>query len=454
MEFITALRGSSFDDQKPSLFELLSEQQLSSLLPPTLRYLLVHATHRSPRYLLPLLNSFDELYALLMLLVERHYLLTRAGSFTEHFYGLKRERALAADIPRAAARAPAVVRDALRLRPRDVWRNLAVMVGVPYLKRKLDEAYELDAPRALLGTAYTALPARPTWRDRLLHCARWFLRNVYPSVNAAYGFALLAFNLAYLFDGSRYHNPFLWLIGTRVRRMTAADYAAIRALGEQGETKGASPGGVSFFSPRNMGSKVLSSLSVLLPTSIFALKFLEWWYASDFAKQLSRRAAESLDLPPPTVSGAGEGERGAATKLRAGAAGGSSSSSRRAAEEKGQEEDGALGDDDDEADDDEKAMAERAPIAKPSLLPIYTIRAPRSSEFCPICRDDITTPTACQTGVVYCYACIHKWVSGIHPRQEGFMSDKQGKWESGESRCAVTGRRVLGGTEGLRRIMV
>lgn len=444
MEFITALRGTSFDDQKPSLFELLSEQQLSALLPPTLRYLLVHATHRSPRYLLPVLNAFDELHALLMLLVERHYLVTRGGSFTEHFYGLKRERALAADIPRAAARAPSVVRDTLRLRSADVWRNLAIMVGIPYLKRKLDDAYEVNAPRALLGTAYTSLPPDPTWRDRLLHYYRWFLRHVYPSVNAAYGFALLAFNLAYLFDASRYHNPFLWLIGTRVRRMTAADYAVIRALGEPRPGQAAAPGGASLLSPRHMGAKLLSSLSVLLPTSIFALKFLEWWYASDFAKQLSRRAAESLDLPPPTVSGASSGPiEDTAAKLHP--VGGGKTAAAQA---------GKADEDDDQVDEDEKAMAERAPIAKPSLLPIYTIRAPRNSEFCPICRDDITTPTACQTGVVYCYACIHKWLGGDHPRQEAFMADKQGKWESGAARCAVTGRRVLGGTEGLRRIMV
>lgn len=433
MEFITALRGTSFDDQKPSLFELLSEQQLAALLPPTLRYLLVHATHRSPRYLLPLLNSFDELYALLHLLVERHYLRTRGGAFTEHFYGLKREAALSAEIPRAAARAPAVVRDALRLRSADVWRNLAVIVGVPYLKRKLDEAYEVNAPRALLGTAYTSLPAGATWRDKVLHYYRWFLRNVYPSVNAAYYFALLAFNLAYLFDNSKYHSPFLWLIGTRVRRMTAADYSAIEALTQEGREKGAGPGPTSLFSPRNMSAKVLGSLSVLLPTSIFALKFLEWWYQSDFAKQLSRRAAESLDLPPPTVSGANEGN-GKTTKPI-------SASDRPAAEEEDNE-------------DDEKAMAARAPIAKHTFLPIYTVRPPSNSEFCPICADDITTPTACQTGVVYCYTCIHKWVSGDHPRQEAFMVGKEGKWESGATRCAVTGRRVLGATEGLRRIMV
>lgn len=436
MEFITALRGSSFDDQKPSLFELLSEQQLSSLLPPTLRYLLVHATHRSPRYLLPLLNSFDELYALLMLLVERHYLLTRGGSFTEHFYGLKREKALAAEIPRASSRAPAIVRETLKLSSADVWRNLAVMVGIPYLKRKLDEGYEVNAPRALLGTAYTSLPVNATWKDKILHYYRWFLRNIYPSVNAAYYFALLAFNLAYLFDNSKYHNPFLWMIGTRVRRMSAADYVAIKTLGEQ-RGKGAAPGAASIFSPRNMGSKILSSLSVLLPTSIFALKFLEWWYASDFAKQLSRRAAESLDLPPPTVSGMAE--RGDKWDKADPVTGSKAATG---------------GDDEDVVEEDEKTVAERAPIAKHSFLPVYTVRAPKNSEFCPICQDDITTPTACQTGVVYCYTCIHKWVSGIHPMQEAFMVDKKGKWESGESRCAVTGRRVLGGTEGLRRIMV
>ena len=29
-----------------------------------------------------------------------------------------------------------------------------------------------------------------------------------------------------------------------------------------------------------------------------------------------------------------------------------------------------------------------------------------------------------------------------------------GRWESGKGRCAITGRRVLGGTDGLRRVMV
>ncbi|KAI1336293.1 Pex12 amino terminal region-domain-containing protein [Xylariaceae sp. FL0016] len=438
MEFVTALRGN-FDDQKPSLFELLSEQQLNSLLPPTLRYLLTVATHRYPRYLLRALNSFDELYALAMLLVERHYLRTRGGSFTEHFYGLKRERGLAAEVPRAAAGSPALVREALKLRTGDVWRNLAVMVAVPYLKRKLDESHEVEAPRALLGAHYTRMPANPTARERILHYYKWFIRNVYPSVHAAYYFSIIAFNLAYLFDNTKYHSPLMWLIGTRVRRMNAADFQALEALGKPKAVAGGPPGSTSIFNPRTMGPRLLGSLSVLLPTSIFALKFLEWWYASDFAKQLSRKAAQNLELPPPIVSGLSA----LGVKMQQPPPG-----------KKENKEVAAKGRDGEEGRDDGVPLAENAPIATPSLLPIFTVPPPEDSDLCPICEDEITTATVCQTGFVYCYTCIHRWLEGAHPRQEEFMADRDGKWESGQGRCAVTGRRVLGGTEGLRRIMV
>ncbi|CAK7206865.1 ubiquitin-protein ligase peroxin 12 [Sporothrix eucalyptigena] len=467
-----AMSAAMVDEQKPSLFELLSEQQLHGLLPPTLRYLLTVATQRYPRYLLRALNSFDELYALAMVVVEHYYLRNMGGTFTEHFYGLKRERVLegggrGSEVPRAAGGTPAVVRTFLQLsRSSDLWRNLAVIVGVPYLKRKLDAAYELDAPRARLGAAYQRLPANPTLRDRIKHLARWFLRNIYPSVHAAYGFAVLAFNLAYLFDGSRYATPLLWLVSTRVRRMTGADY---RAIDDAAEERKASPASSS------VGSRVLSGLSLVLPASIFALKFLEWWHASDFAKQLSLKAAANLDLPPPLSAGlpSASTKPAAATTSSTSAAVNTNASntgsigrkgilkkepSRRLEETStatttaGQEEGTAAAAGD--APTEEEELARTAPIAKPSLLPIYTVPAPSDSALCPICTDNITTPTACQTGVVYCYICIHKWVSGQHDKQEAFMEGKSGRWESGEGRCAVTGRRVLGGTEGLRRLMV
>lgn len=437
MEFMTALH-STFDEHKPSLFELLSEAQLASLLPPSLRYLLAVATHRHPRYLLRLLNSFDELYAVLMLLVERHYLKTHGGGFTENFYGLKREKALCVgEIPRANIAAPTHVRDALTLSQADIWKNLAVMVGLPYIRRKLDESYDINAPRALLGASYTRMPANPTLKQRFMHYYRWFLRHVYPSVNAACCFSMLAFNIAYLFDNSKYHSPFMWLIGTRMRRLGEADHRAIAALNEpqKGPAGGGNLGVMSIFHPRILGGRVLDSLKILLPTSIFALKFLEWWHASDFARQLSRKAAEGIELPPPVTSGL------STLSLRLGP--GSKQTSAAAKREK------------DERDPEQKAPeVEKAPIAATSLLPIYTVPPPQDSESCPICENEITTATACQTGFVYCYTCIHRWLEGSHDKQEKFMNGREGKWENGQGRCAVTGRRVLGGTEGLRRVMI
>ncbi|MCJ1300570.1 ubiquitin-protein ligase peroxin 12 [Hypocenomyce scalaris] len=498
MEFMSSLQNG-FDEHKPSLFELLSEQQLSSLIPPSLRYVLAVATHRHPRYLLRILNSFDEVYALLMLAVERHYLLTYGGGFTENFYGLKRERVLrvkGGEAPRARIGAPDLMRETLKLQTSDVWRNLAVMVGLPYLKRKLDESYDIHAPQAtILGPSYNRdnLPLDATIRQRILYYYKWFLRNIYPNVNAAYYFSLLAFNLAYLFDNSKYHSPFLYLIGTRMRRLGEADHRAI-ALATQPAPSTTSPGArpgqnTSIFSPRTLATTVyprlLSSLKILLPTSIFALKFLEWWHASDFARQLSRKAAEGLNLPPPTISGL-------PTKPPPSLKPKSSTSSSALSSDPSSTNTVSLTNPTSQPASSQESLSlpPKRPVrprSSTTRLPILTVPAPTpaTNSLCPICLHPIQTPTAAQTGYVFCYSCIFKWVDGSHERQIDFMEgrgraegwgeehedaqyaddeetegeeketkSREGMWESGKGRCAVTGRRVLGGTDGLRRVMV
>ena len=44
-----------------------------------------------------------------------------------------------------------------------------------------------------------------------------------------------------------------------------------------------------------------ASLNLVLPTSIFLLKFLEWWSSSSFPRHLKTSTTISLDLPPPSV---------------------------------------------------------------------------------------------------------------------------------------------------------
>lgn len=479
MEFLPRLL-SPLDPSKPSLFELLSEQQLSGLIPPSLRYLLAITTHRYPRYLLRVLNNFDEAYALLSLVVEKYYLENFGGSFTENFYGLKRERVLrvrGGELPRAALGVPAEIRERLQLRNRasDVWANLAILVGLPYLKRKLDEAYDVHiAPSASLSVGLggvegrqflerDALPPNATVRQRITWAYKWFLRNVYPSVNAAYYFSILAFSLGYLFDGTKYSSPFLWMVGTRMRRMGAEDYRVIEEAGKASLAAAAGAGAArpgqglaGFFHPKTLWPRLLSSLRLLLPTSIFALKFLEWWYASDFSNQLTRKAAEGLELPPPIVSGMGlvQRQKDEQSKL----------------EKQGKEDKGSI--------TPNKSVKRSPPISSTTYLPILTVPPPLSSDLCPICLHPIETAAACQTGYVFDYKCIFQWIEGHHDRQEAWMKgekmseweeddspdadvqgsattqSREGQWENGKGRCAVTGRRVLGGTGGIRRIMV
>ena len=391
-----------------------------------------------------------------MLLVERHYLHTYGGSFTENFYGLKRERVLrvkGGEIPRTQIGAAGQVRETLKLRESDVWRNLAIMVGLPYIKRKLDESYDIHAAnQSVLGPAFQRdipPPSNAKLKERFMYYYKWFLRKVYPSVNAAYYFSLLAFNLAYLFDGSKYHSPFMWLVGTRIRRMGEADHKAIELASQPRVAPTLRPGQASsMFNPRvlarTVGPRLLSSLRILLPTSIFALKFLEWWHASDFARQLSRKAAEGLELPPPVTSGLLGVSRA------------------RADADRPQPRD---------ANAAIRAAPPR-PISSTTLLPILTVppTAAADSALCPICGKDIVNATAAPSGFVYCYSCIHKWVEGNHERQIAFMEggegeegwgeedsgsrSREGRWESGKGRDAVTGRRILAGTEMLRRVVV
>ncbi|KAL4892270.1 Pex12 amino terminal region-domain-containing protein [Aspergillus ambiguus] len=501
MEYLPSLQ-QEFDELKPSLFELLAEQQLSDLLPPSIRYILAVATHRHPRYLLRVLNSYDELYALLSLVVERYYLRTFGGSFTENFYSLKRERVLLTkngEIPRAQIGAPGPVRDSLRLRSADVWKNLLVMVGIPYLKRKLDEGYDIHAaPHASLiasgGPRYDPsddLPPHPSLKQRFLHAYKWFLRNVYPSVNAAYYFSILAFNLAYLFDNSKYSSPFLWLIGTRIRRLGSADHKAIAAALDppSAPSSAGSPrsrpgsGLLGLLSPQNLYPQLLTSLRYFLPASIFALKFLEWWHASDFSRQLARKATEVLDLPAPVANGMvspAERKRLAEEKRQ--------QAEKKKAQQEHQDQDQNRTKQD--PDSPRKSALKsclkprQPPVSATSYLPIFTVPLPPpdsdAASTCAICLNPLTNPTACQTGYVYCYVCIFHWLNGEHQRQLDFMSgegagapwedesacaedaetppskgkSRHGQWESGKGRCPVTGRRVLGGTEGLRRVLI
>lgn len=319
MDFLSNV--SSIED-RPTLFELIAQDQLRDLIQPAVRYVLVFYAQRYPRYLLRIANSSEELYAAIMALVEWHFLKEFKGTFTENFYGLERQRGNT--LKRTLLAAPNAVEKVIRLRTRDRVLAVAAVVGIPYIKAKLDDYY--------------------TDRES----------SVYPTVNAAYYLTTLYFNLGYMFGHVNYHKPSLAFLRQQIRRLNYTPTKSVELPPD------------SSLSPlvllRLLLPKGISALKYLLPLGIFFLKFLEWWGTSDVAAQLSRKT--SVELPPPAQVGS---------------------------------------------------------------IP--------DSKLCRLCGQPIVNPTAVQTGFVFCYVCIYKWVQS-------------------HAKCPVTNIKLLTGVDGLRRLIV
>lgn len=296
MSYLSALSSSTLDPDKPTLFELIAESRLSDLLDPSLRFVLAGWTQQHPRYLLRLFNHFDEVFAVLMFIVQRHYLRKWSGSFTENFYGILRQRRLRFDFKETRAAQPALMREKTRLRKTDIYKSLFVLVAVPYIKRKLDQLHERQiASNAITGGRNNAMST--TWSSRMWRKIMQVFHQVYPWMNFGFYSAILGFHIAYMFNHSPYHHPFDYLIGVEVRRRTALD----RTL----DSKAPTPSTASFSSilhPHNL----LDALRYALPSSVFLLQFLEWWHASPFASQLSSSTYSSISMPRPRQAEAHE----------------------------------------------------------------------------------------------------------------------------------------------------
>lgn len=205
---------------------------------------------------------------------------------------------------------------------------MLVLVGLPYIKCKLDLFYQQVASpsNSILGDddeqheiENEELEDNNTKPSRKLAIRlKRLFKKVYPIINFIYHVSNLGYNIAYMFEKTRYYTPWLHLIGIEVKRMDMNDYVRPidafihiqthsyfmkRAYYE----KTAKPvtQSISLKSPlKTMSaivSKVIEYLKVLLPMSIFFFKFLEWWYSSEFSRSntFSQGENDENTVPPP-----------------------------------------------------------------------------------------------------------------------------------------------------------
>ncbi|KAI8921824.1 Pex12 amino terminal region-domain-containing protein [Powellomyces hirtus] len=345
MEYLSNL-GAAGDAYRPSLFELVAQDKMRDLLKPAVRYVMSVYAQRYPRHLLRLVNRHDEIFSVLMLLIEQHYLREWDASFAEHFYGLKRTAAGASRRQRKGVH---------HLTSSQIWRSVFCLVAVPYIKTKLDETFETvsGGPGShIFGNMFSNEnetvvgnePALVRYKKR----SRKLFRIVYPYVNAVYQGLIFVYQIGYMYGKTDYYSPWLHLCGLQTRRMSMKDYSdqEDRQKAAKQVAQAALQGASRFRLARHMIATILTRgfdfLKYALPMSIFFFKFLEWWYSSEYHNQ-----AGTKPIPPPP----------------------------------------------------------EAIPPNPAGLPV-----PADSTICPICAKTRTNPTMIPSGYVFCYPCIYKYV--------------------------------------------
>ncbi|KAM4716645.1 peroxisome assembly protein 12 [Anableps anableps] len=262
-------------DEQPSIFEVLAQESLMEAVRPALRHAVKVLAESNPSRFGFLWRHFDELYLLLDVLLQNHFLSHCSASFSENFYGLKRVsngRGLPAR---------------LGLCKSSRWRSLLLLCLVPYLRAKL----EATLARQREEEDFSIRLAQ-TRNQRLYRAAV----AAYPYVSSAWRAWIFCQQLLFVFGVSRTHSPLLWLASARLARLNAQD---LRDL-ERKTSNGQKPtGGRLLQRAWRLMSQAAQGAAASLSLGVFFLQFLEWWYSSE--NQSTLKTAASLPAPPPPL---------------------------------------------------------------------------------------------------------------------------------------------------------
>ncbi|NXY59688.1 PEX12 protein, partial [Callaeas wilsoni] len=276
---LTAAPGGG---DRPSVFEAVAQDSLMAAVKPALQHLVKVLAESNPARYGFLWHWFDEIYVLLDLLLQQHYLARCSASFSENFYSLKR-------IPMAGGRQQPLATAGLPKRQH--WKSLLLLVLVPYLKEKLEKLVSSLREE----DEYSIHPPSSSWK----RFYRAFLA-AYPYVNMTWEGWFLIQQLCYILGKAEHHSPMLKLAGVRLVRLTAEDIQALEK--KWAETSPAQTRSITSrvqSALRKALGGIAFSLSTGLSVSVFFLQFLDWWYSSE--NQETIKSLTALPTPPPPV---------------------------------------------------------------------------------------------------------------------------------------------------------
>ncbi|KAG7232229.1 hypothetical protein INR49_009396 [Caranx melampygus] len=279
------LTSTSVNEQ-PSVFEVLAQESLMEAVKPALRHAVKVLAESNPSRFGCLWRRFDEIYLLLDLLLQNHFLSHCSASFSENFYGLKRV---------SGGRGSSVL---LGLHRKSHWRSLLLLCLVPYLRAKLEAMLEQQRDEADFSIQLAQTRSQRLYRAAVA---------AYPYIRSAWQSLSFCQQLLFIFGVARTHSPLLWLARVRLARLNAQD---LRDMEVKSSSSGYPAEQRYYQIPKVLVQKawwlmsraargVAVPLSTSLSLGVFFLQFLEWWYSSE--NQSTVKSLTSLPAPPPPL---------------------------------------------------------------------------------------------------------------------------------------------------------
>jgi peroxin-12 len=257
-----AFRGAGVISQQeqtlPSIFDIWAQQSLADSVKPAFKHLVKFMGIWYPKETKSVNAWFDELYLGFSLFLETYYLKNYGGSVSENFYGMKR-------ISPSSLKTP-IGKDRLK--------SMFFVSVWPYLRGKLDD---LQTKLSEVAEA------------RRTNIAKFFLKY-YPYFKTLLGAAAILFQIAYIFNYSTVPTPFLWAANSKLVKLTPEDLLRFESIPLHLQDSGLLT---------KLWRFIISIPSVfgrLFTYGLFFVQFLEFFYASDAAKELS--TAHQRSQPP------------------------------------------------------------------------------------------------------------------------------------------------------------
>lgn len=317
--------ATSTEASTPTLFEVLSSNEINDLFPSSIRYILTkYWIQRHPtRFNINLNNWFDEWFQLVLISAVQWYHLTHYdATFIDKFYGLQQYNgnSVLADSYDSAIAQNKKWPKLLRLTRKQIGVLMTQDVILPYLKGKLDHHYERMYGSQQSGTLFQLEESNEQTGNNddtsllsklLVQLKKWFLKY-YPYMTKLSSLLNLLIKLRFLSQKYGSHTSLLEYIFniqyTRGMRELETDDDKPRAP-HFDTNKKIRLNNIYLIHKFNkiftdlVKNKLLWVGSTMFPSFIFLLKVYQWWDNANLTTKLSNsinQLNKYIPKPPST----------------------------------------------------------------------------------------------------------------------------------------------------------